>query len=79
MMERGTSFQDVKVGDTVLFDIYYGVDPTTFPMKVISMTKKRFVAEGMFGIPARHYGRLTFRKEDGKTVGSSHVRWARKL
>lgn len=68
--------QDIRFGETVLVDISYGVTPETFALKVVSVSKKRFVARG----PGKQGSiwTMTFRKEDGRSVGERTTKWARR-
>lgn len=66
---------NVAVGETVLMDIRSGVDPVTHTLRVVSTTPRRFVAEGsIHGSRVR----LTFRKADGRSVGSKCYSYARR-
>lgn len=69
------SLLNVQPGDVVLMDIRSGVDPVTYRLKVIAVTPRRFVAEGLLH---GHCAKWTFRKADGRSVGGKCYTMARR-
>lgn len=70
------SFWNVQTGDIIQVDMPFGAPPRTVTLTVASMTAKRFVAKGsgQTGAPWS----ITFRKEDGQSVGTPLFLWARR-